>query len=37
MKSIIMLGRFQPATEFGVPTQGTIRVVQSCASATVRG
>ncbi|MGA2197872.1 MAG: zf-HC2 domain-containing protein [Bryobacteraceae bacterium] len=37
MKSIIMLGRFQPATEFGVPTEGTIRVVQSCASATVRG
>lgn len=37
MKSIIMLGRFQPATQFGVPTQGTIRVVQSCASATVRG
>ena len=37
MKSIIMLGRFQPATEFGVPTEGTIRVVQSCPSATVRG
>ena len=37
MKSIIMLGRFQPATELGVPTHGTIRVVQSCASATVRG
>jgi hypothetical protein len=37
MKSIIMLGQFKPATEFGVPTQGTIRVVQSCASATVRG
>ena len=37
MESIIMLGRFQPATVFGVPTEGTIRVVQSCASATVRG
>jgi hypothetical protein len=37
MKSIIMLGRFQPATDFGMPTEGTIRVVQSCASATVRG
>jgi anti-sigma factor (TIGR02949 family) len=37
MKSIIMLGQFKPATEFGLPTQGTIRVVQSCASATVRG
>ncbi len=37
MKSIIMLGRFRPATEFDVPTEGTIRVVQSCASATVRG
>ena len=37
MKSIIMLGQFQPATELGVPTEGTIRVVQSCPSATVRG
>jgi hypothetical protein len=37
MKSIIMLGQFQPATELGLPTQGTIRLVQSCASATVRG
>jgi hypothetical protein len=37
MKSIIILGRFQPATAFGMPTAATIRVVQSCASATVRG
>lgn len=37
MKSMILLGRFQPATMFGVPVEGTIRVVQSCASATVRG
>jgi len=44
MKSIIVLGRFEPATTFGVPTSGTIQVRQSLppckyasCSATVRG
>jgi hypothetical protein len=44
MKTIILLGRFEPATTFGVPTSGTIQVRQSLppckytsCSATVRG
>jgi hypothetical protein len=44
MKSIILLGRFQPATDFGVNTSGTIQVRQGLlpckyrrCSATVRG
>lgn len=44
MKTIILLGRFEPATTFGVKTSGTIQVLQSLppckyahCSATVRG
>ena len=44
MKTIILLGRFVPATSFGVRTSGTIQVRQSLppckempCSATVRG
>jgi hypothetical protein len=44
MKTIILLGRFEPATTFGVPTSGTVQVRQSLphckytrCSATVRG
>jgi hypothetical protein len=37
MESVIMFSGFLPATELGLPTKGTIRVVQSCPSATVRG
>jgi hypothetical protein len=44
MKTIIILGRFTPATTFGLPTSGTIQVRQSLppckytsCSATVRG
>jgi hypothetical protein len=44
MKSIILLGRFQPATDFGINTSGTVQVRQGLlpckyrrCSATVRG
>lgn len=37
INSVILYSRFQPATAFGVPTTGKVRVVQSCPSATVHG